>query len=252
MKEIILHAAEIAKKAYYTTSTNAISNKAPGDLVCETDVQIEEFIKKELSQIYPQASFYGEEGGYSKEQAEHHFIIDPIDGTANYILGIPHFSISVAEIKDNRITNAIIYNPITSECFSANAKGAFLNGDPIHTSDRSRIEDTFVLFGFSANKKGMKHYLKEWKDLMKSCRKALPMMSPSLNICAVACGKSDLFIDNGSSLEGMAAASYILKQAGGVMTKYDGSHFFLDKRKGIIAGNGKITPEQLFKYRRVQ
>jgi len=238
IKEILKEAGKIASREFY--SKFKINDKSPGDHVTQADLEIEDFLKQQLSIIYPEAVFYGEEGGYSDSNGDHLFVMDPIDGTANFIFGVPFFSISLAEIKDETLNSAYVYNPLTDDLYHADREHpATLNDKPIHVSLRSTLEESFISLGFSAHKENMERYLMEWPEVFKSVRKALPLLSPSMNLCQVAAGKIDGFIDFGCSFEGQIAGAYILKRAGGFLKNYDKGEYDF-RTTGIIATNSRL------------
>lgn len=236
--EIIKDAGKIACSNFYNSFS--VEEKDPNDLVTNVDKEIELFIKKSIKEKYPDSSFYGEETGYENNQSDHLFVIDPIDGTANFIFGVPYFSISIAEMKFNNVVNAIVYNPISNDLFYANENDvAQLNNNEIKVSDRNRIEETYAVLGFSANSKNILRYQNEWSQMFTHTKKTLPLLSPSLNLCSVAMGKTDIFIDFGCSFEGQVAGAFILERAGGVIRNYEDQEY--DYRKiGIVATNGNV------------
>lgn len=235
---IIKEAGSMAKERFYQTSL--ITDKSPKDLVTDADREIEEFIIREIRKLYRDASFFGEESGLSESDGSRLFVIDPIDGTANFIFGVPYFAVSLAEIIDSKVTRSIVYNPMTEDLFYADsAIAAELNGKAIHCSRRKELNEAFVILGFSAHSENIRRYELEWDDVFMHSRKALPLLSPSLNLCSVAMGKADAFIDFGCSYEGQVAAAYILLQAGGSVRNYEDNTY--DFRKtGIIATNGRL------------
>lgn len=237
---IVTSAGKIVKDNFYKSVQ--VSEKEPKDLVTNIDKEVEVYIRDEIKKIYPQSYSYGEEYGYAGDKSTHLFVIDPIDGTANFIFGVPYFAVSLAEIIDDKVITGIVYNPITEDLFYADESGAYLNGEQIKVSDRSELKDSYVIFGFSVNKENIDKYEKEFPKSFTCSKKGLPLLSPSLNLCMVALGKADGFIDFGCSFEGQVAGSYILERAGGVVTNYDRSKNDY-KITGVVANNGKINLE---------
>lgn len=156
-------------------------------------------------------------------------------------LNKPYFAVSLAEIVDGEITTAIVYNPMTDDLFYAdNSTKALLNGSEIQVSTRDSLSDSYVILGFSANSANIARYQTEWKNAFESSKKALGLLSPSLNLCAVASGKSDSFIDFGCSFEGQVAGAFILKKAGGFCRNYEDSNYDY-KKVGVVATNGHLA-----------
>ncbi len=235
---IVIEAGKIVKGSYYRGCS--VSEKSPKDLVTNTDIVVENFIRRNILSLYPDVSVYGEETGLTKGKSSWEFVIDPIDGTSNFIFGVPHLSISLAEIINNQVILGIVYNPLTKDLFYADHEnGAMLNRKRISVSCRSHIEDSFIILGMSGHAGSMRHYLNEWDDAFHHSKKTLALLSPSLNICSIASGNADAFIDYGCSYEGQVAASYILQKAGGDVYDYDGSPYNFNN-PGIIATNGSI------------
>ncbi len=240
IKDIIFEAGKILKERYFESFS--YNDKGRFDLVSEVDLEIEEMLINSLKSINQGVSFYSEEcGDISGCQNEMRWIIDPVDGTANFIFGIPYFNISLSLESNNRIIEAYVYNPLTDELYCSSEKNgkAFLNGKQITVSDTCKINRSLVTFGFSANIDNINRYYSEWPMLFKGCRKGLGVLSPALNICNVARGRTDCFIDFGSNMEGQAGAAFILKNAGGIAVNYDFSEWDY-RTKGIIAVNSKL------------
>lgn len=236
--KIVTNAGMIVKENFYKSIQ--VTEKEPKDLVTNIDKEVEIYIRNEIKKSYPKSYTYGEEYGYSGENSNHLFVIDPIDGTANFIFGVPYFAISVAEIIDNKVVIGIVYNPVTQDLFYADDSGAYLNSKKISVSERCNLEGSYIIFGFSVNKNNIDRYEKDFPKSFFSSKKGLPLLSPSLNLCMVALGKADGFIDFGCSFEGQVAGSFILEMAGGVITNYDRSKNDY-KTMGVVATNGKIN-----------
>lgn len=234
---VIQQAGEIAKEHFYKRPVT--EQKSPKDFVTETDQLLERFIKEQIRKIDPDSSFYGEEYGYDHGANKSRlYVIDPIDGTANFIFGVPYFSVSLAVLDGSSPVQAYVLNPVTGDLFYSDSEcGALLNGNPISVSGSSAVSDSFVILGFSANGSNIDRYRNEWPELFDQSKKGMPLLSPSLNLCAVAMGRAEAFVDFGCSFEGMAAGAYILKQAGGDLKNYDGTPFDI-KSKGVAASNG--------------
>lgn len=246
MRENILQLIKTAGadlRNYFYESAH-ITDKSPKDLETEYDRRIEKKLTKGLLDLHRGAHIYGEEQGNIKGTEDRLFVIDPIDGTANFIFGVPYFAISITEIINNKITLGIVFNPMTNDLYYADSENpATLNGTPIKAGGRSKLEESFIIFGFSAHSKNIARYQKEWPRAFEESRKALPLLSPSLNLCSVASGKADAFIDFGCSFEGQAAGAYILQKAGGTVSDYDTPDY--DFRKtGIIAANSVLRLEK--------
>lgn len=236
IREIIVNAGKVLKERYFASFT--YNEKGRYDLVSEVDLEIEEILISNLKSIDPSISFYSEECGEVGNQQEKRWIIDPVDGTANFIFGIPYFNISVCQEQNNQIVEAYIYNPISDEMYHSteSEKVSFLNDRLIHVSGVSEVRNSLIAFGFSVNIQNINRYYQEWPLLFTESKKGMGLLSPALNICNVARGRIDCFIDFGSSMEGHAGAALILKNAGGIVINYDMTDWN-HKTKGCIVTN---------------
>jgi fructose-1,6-bisphosphatase/inositol monophosphatase family enzyme len=243
IKSIILNAGEVLKKQFYGLKT--CETKEKYDLVTQSDYLIEMILINEIKSIYPDYSIYSEEVGSISNKPDKCWIIDPIDGTANLVFGVPYFCISVCLENQGEITESYVYNPITEEFYHEikDEGKSFLNGNEINVSQNNEIGDCLAVFGFSAIYKNIQRYYKDWGYIFENAKKGMPLLSPALNICNVARGRTDFFIDFGSNMEGHSAAVLILKNAGGKVYNYDFTEWDY-KSKGIIATNGKVCLEQ--------
>ncbi|MDC7219397.1 MAG: inositol monophosphatase [Spirochaetales bacterium] len=236
---IVKEAGTIAKSYFFGEAT--VDTKAPYDLVTNADKIVEEFLMQKIAEISPEATIYGEESGYThKKDKNHLFVIDPIDGTANFVFRVPYFAVSLAEIRNGEVVTAIVYNPISEDLFYADKESpALLNGFEIQVSPRSEVNDSLVIFGFSANSSYIARYQKEWPHVMDRAKKGMPLLSPSLNLCSIASGRVDGYIDFKCSFEGQVAGAFILQKAGGTVTNYlEDSYDFT--KEGIVATNGTL------------
>lgn len=233
VREIIIEAGKILKDKYM--SSFMVHEKENGHLAADVDMEVEVFLKEQLYKMESSIEFYGEETG-GAESCKQRWIVDSLDGTANFIFKVPYFCTSIALEREGRIILAAIYNPVTAELFEASEEksGAFCNSVPIHVSTTSLLHEARVAFGFSANFKNIARYHSEWGTAFDGCLKGLGLLSPAMNLCNVARG-----IDFGCSMEGQAAGGYILQKAGGKLSNYDRSpwnHY----ETGIVGMNGHL------------
>ena len=217
IKDILLPAGEILAKRYSAQTCHSVNKRY--HLLSEVDVEMNDFITAKILKEYPNDSIYSEESPEIVKNSGRRWIVDPIDGTTNFITGNPYFAISVALESDGRIIEGHVYNPVSDEYYFASCQedAAWLNGEKISVSTTAEIADSIIAFGYSANMKIINEYYSQWKTVFDTCKKGVPWNAPALSICNVARGRVDAFIDTGSSMEGQAAASLILEKAGGVM-----------------------------------
>jgi fructose-1,6-bisphosphatase/inositol monophosphatase family enzyme len=244
IKELIRIVGRKLEKEYYCLE--GCSTKEKFDLVTKSDEAIERMLINELSEYFPEYSIYSEEAGSIEKASNKRWIIDPIDGTADFVFGVPYFAISLCLEENGEIVEAYVYNPISDELYfsSKDLAKSYLNEKIIKVSETTEINDSLIAVGYSADFEKIQRYFDEWGVLFKNCKKAMPLIAPALTICNVARGRIDAFIDFGSSMEGQAAASFILKNAGGASYNYDFTDYSYSQ-KGIIATNGKIDMHRI-------
>jgi myo-inositol-1(or 4)-monophosphatase len=236
---LMLDAGHVLKSFY--GEVPKFREKARYELVTEADHEVERLLVTRLRAAFGDDTIFSEESGASDGTSTTRWILDPIDGTAYFIAGVPYFAISLAREVDGSIVEGYVYNPISEEFYAAAPSApACLNDEPIRVSACREIGDALIAFGFSARLANIQRYHVEWTTLFDGCRKGLPLIVPSLTLCNVARGRMDAFIDFGCSTEGQAAASLILKQAGGALYNYDLSEY--DHRtQGIVACTPGLT-----------
>lgn len=240
VNEIIIEAGRILSKRYFETQIYSVKERY--HLLSKIDIEINEFIINHLTLMYPDISIQSEESETIQKQANRTWILDPIDGTTNFIMGNPYFAISLALTENDEIIEAHIYNPLSNEYYFANkdSETATLNGQVLNVSNTSEIDEALIAFGYSANMKIINQYYEQWSRVFDTCRKGIGWVAPALSICNVARGRVDAFIDTGCSIYGQSAASLVLKKAGGKM--YNNEFDMYDyKTKGGIFCSERIS-----------
>ena len=206
---IMIKAAEKASKSiirdFGEIEKLQVSKKGPHDFVTKTDTYVEKILIEELSKTKKNYSFLTEETGIIKNRdKENVWIIDPIDGTTNFLHGIPHFAISIALKSKNELLSGLIFDPIKDEMFfSEKDKGAFLNNQRLRVSNKNSLEDCL----FSSNNEGVK-----FSNLNMRCTG-----SAALDLAYVAAGRLDGHFQNKINLWDVAAGALMIKEAGGVI-----------------------------------
>jgi len=238
--EMLVEAGELLKQRYTENTKHSIKERY--HLLSEVDIEIDELLCKSLKEANPNFSIHSEESTHLESEERAKWIVDPIDGTTNFIMGNPFFAISIALEKNGQIVEGHVYNPLTNEYFSATEEEptTLFNGAPIFTSETAMIEDALIAFGYSANMKIIQDYYRNWKNLFDTCRKGIGWVAPALSICNVARGRIDAFIDTGSSIYGQSAAGLILRKSGGALFNADFSPYSHDETGGIFC-NTKIV-----------
>jgi len=217
--------------------TEDIQFKGKNDLVSFVDLQSEERLKNELLALTPNAQFIAEESSQDVRDLSNTWIIDPLDGTTNFLHGVPAFCISVAYYRDDEALMGFIYDPVHDEFFSANPEGAYLNSSPINTSKTNTLNDALVATGFPYSLIGeLPLYLQILQEIMSQTRAMRRLGSAALDLAYVACGRFDLFYEFGLSPWDVAAGKLIVEKAGGKVSAISANNNSLFDHE-ILASN---------------
>ena len=223
----------------------AIRSKAgSANFVTGYDVYVQEQLKKGLAEIVPNARFIGEEGDRELFSAQgKFFIVDPIDGTTNFIKDYHMSCVSVAYVEDGQVCFAVIYNPYLDEMFWAKrGEGAFCNGTPIHVSDQP-LSNGIVLFGTSPyNEELAKRSFELAYDYFCKALDVRRSGSAALDLCAIAAGRAELYFELLLSPWDYAAGSLLVEEAGGVITTVEGDPISFDHPCSILASGTFLLP----------
>ena len=224
-----------------------VSLKGPGDFVTASDKKVEKILIDVLQKARPNYSILSEEIGEIKNDESFRWIIDPIDGTSNFLHGIPHFAISLGLERDKEIVCGIIYDPIKDEMFFAEkGNGSFLNNQRMRVSSRSKLKDCIVFTGGPKNnskdkEKALEEYKKFSSKVLTPIRK---LGSASLDMAYVAAGRCDGFWQRNLNYWDIAAGIILVKEAGGFVTDFNGEYNFIEN-KTILVTNSKINNEMI-------
>jgi len=224
-----------------------VSLKGPGDFVTACDKKVEKILIGELQKARPTYSILSEEIGEIKNDESFKWIIDPIDGTANFLHGVPHFAISIGLEQNKEIICGIIYDPIKDEMFVAEkGNGAYLNNQRMRVSSRSKLKDCIIFTGGPKHESDNRELaLKEYINF--SSRVFIPIRkfgSAALDMAYVAAGRCDGFWQRNLHYWDIAAGIIIVKESGGFVTDFAGENQYIQNRT-IIATNSKINKEMI-------
>lgn len=226
-----------------------VSEKGICDYVTKADTSVQCFIRSALEKSFPDCAFMGEESPDHKVDPDVPiFILDPIDGTTNFIHGFCLSATSLALAFGGETILAVIYNPFTDELFSAEkGKGAFLNGKPIHVSDAPDLAHSLVSVGTMPYRKETgSGYFGLYRELYLRGVDIRRTGSAALDACYVAAGRSDCYLENGLGTWDIAASRLIVAEAGGIMTDWHGAPTTLDRAvNDVAASNGRVHAELL-------
>jgi myo-inositol-1(or 4)-monophosphatase len=249
MLTIALRAARSAGELIFRSTERldviSISEKEAKDYVSEVDRAAEQAIIAVLRKAYPNHSILGEEGGMiegSGDGADYQWIIDPLDGTTNFLRGVPHYAVSIACKYKGRLEHAVVLDPVRQEEFTASrGRGAALNGRRLRVSTRKGLEGALLGTGFPFRDGQMDHldnYLNMFRSLVGQTAGLRRAGAASLDLAYVAAGRYDAFWEFGLSEWDMAAGALLIQEAGGLVSDFSGSHEYLEKGQ-IVAGNTK-------------
>jgi myo-inositol-1(or 4)-monophosphatase len=219
-----------------------VSMKGPGDFVSAADRKAEKVLFEELNKARPGYGFLMEEGGAVEgSDKSHRWIIDPLDGTTNFLHGIPHFAISVGLERDGQMVAGVIYNPITDELYLAEkGQGAFLNDRRIRVSARREITQCVIGCGIPhIGRPGHEEFIKEERAVMLNCSGVRRMGAASLDLAYVAAGRYDGFWERALAPWDMAAGIVLVREAGGTVSNAEGGDDIFGQ-SSIMAGNEMI------------
>jgi len=238
--EIVVNTREIFRDL---RSGMSVESKGASDYVTAVDYAVQEYIKKELSALYPDVGFV------SEEQDEHKFdgvnpvwILDPVDGTTNLIHNYDHYAVSLGLCVKNDAEFGVVYNPALDDVYYAvRGKGAFLNNSPMKVSGVKTLRDCMAMFGSAPYYKEMSEdVFAVARKIFLSCQDLRRSGSAALDIAAVASGKADIYFEYNLKPWDYAAGVALIREAGGKMTDWSGSAVGLTEITGVIVTNGNV------------
>ena len=221
--------------------------KNRNDFVTQVDRAAEQAIIDVIRRAYPDHGFLAEESGASAgARPEYRWVIDPLDGTTNYIHGFPQYCVSIALQHKDVLTQAVVYDPGKNELFTASrGRGAFLDDRRIRASKCAHLKDALVGTGFPFKELGrLDLYLRQLRNLMGACAGVRRAGSAALDLAYVAAGRLDAFWEIGLSPWDMAAGALLIQEAGGLSCDLDGKGDYLASGD-IVAASPKVLPELL-------
>lgn len=232
--DVIIRHTEILDRIQPTSKGNE-------GYVTEVDIKAEQAIINTILKAYPDHGYIAEESGSHKEDAETVWIIDPLDGTTNFIHGFPFYAVSIAVRVRNRIEHGVVYDPTRHECFSASqGRGAQLNNQRIRVSKRTQLDTALLGTGFPFRDIELtKNYLKSFESVSSKCSAIRRAGAAALDLAYVACGRLDGFWEFGLKPWDLAAGCLLIQEAGGLVTDLQAGSDFLSKGD-VIAATPKI------------
>jgi myo-inositol-1(or 4)-monophosphatase len=242
-REAILSAGSLLEEAFRRGVEGSVTEKDRNDFVTEVDTQSERLIGEKLSRAYPDIGIMAEEEGAVPDQSQY-WIIDPLDGTTNFIHGYPQIGVSIALSEDGETRLGLVHDPLRGELFEAvKGEGAFCNGSQISISAAGTLEESLLGTGFPFRVyQHLDSYLEVFKELFLRCRGVRRAGAAVLDLCHVAAGRLDGFWELYLKPWDMAAGALIVTEAGGVVSDFFGGPDYLGSGH-IIASTPAIYEE---------
>lgn len=244
--EVAKHAGDFIRQERRSFSSTKIEYKGLNDMVSYVDKTAEEKIVAGLEKILPEAGFITEEQTKNKIADRYNWIIDPLDGTTNFIHGLPVFSVSIALQEYGELVAGVVYEINLDECFYAwKGAPAYLNGQEIRVSDCPTISNSLIATGFPYyDFEKQPAYINLFTHLMKNCHGLRRLGSAAVDLAYTAAGRFDSYYEYNLNAWDAAAGIVIVRQAGGHVVNFSGGDEVLETRE-LLATNGKMTEEML-------
>ncbi|MGI4815699.1 MAG: inositol monophosphatase family protein [Janthinobacterium lividum] len=239
-------AGSIINRASLDLDRVQVTQKQHNDFVTDVDKAAEASIIDTLRIAYPDHTVLAEESGASAGSSDYQWIIDPLDGTSNFIHGFQYYCVSIALAHKGVVTQAVVYDPTRNDLFTATrGAGAFLNNRRLRVAKRDRLADGLIGTGFPFRERsGLGSYLKLFEKMTEACAGLRRPGAAALDLANVAAGRMDGFFEQGLKPWDVAAGSLLVSEAGGLVGNYEGESNFLHTNE-IVAGNPKIYAQMV-------
>jgi myo-inositol-1(or 4)-monophosphatase len=239
-------AGTLIHRASFDIDKLNVRRKGQNDFVSEVDEAAEEAIVSILREAYPSHGILAEESGKQRADAEYVWVIDPLDGTTNFLHGFPQYCISIGLLHKGKPTQAVVYDPNRNELFTASkGVGAYLNDRRIRVTKTDRLEDALMATGFPFREVGhLDQYLRMFKNVTLATSGIRRPGAAALDLAWVACGRVDGFWEIGLSPWDMAAGALLVREAGGLIGDLEGNDGFLESGR-VVATNAKLFAAML-------
>ncbi|OGB97391.1 hypothetical protein A3F06_02715 [candidate division TM6 bacterium RIFCSPHIGHO2_12_FULL_36_22] len=247
LQKIILHAGDLLRKFHIDSLTK--SYKAGGSFATEADIASEKFLIEQLQALLPGSGIWAEESGKQLNNNSYYWVIDPLDGTNNFVQRIPFSCVSVALVSQEQIIIGVIYDFHRDEIFVASrGNGAYLNGQSIHVSSKKALQDAIIsapiAYRGQVSATERRIFWNELEDVDKQCCSIRILGSAALSLAYVACGRLDIALFDRLSWWDVAAGSLLIEEAGGTVTTFSGKP--IDCGFKTLIGGPKVLYDQLF------
>jgi myo-inositol-1(or 4)-monophosphatase len=224
-----------------------VRKKGPADLVTQADLASQEAVRRIVLGAFPEHGLLGEEsetGERVDTRADYRWIVDPLDGTTNYVHGVPHYCVSLALEHKGRLLVGAVYDPRLDECFTAiEGGGAWLNGKPLRVSGVTTRSEALAAVGFPPNVQPDAPDMRLFLEMTPRCQGIRRTGSSALNLCYVAAGRFDLYWSYATKIWDVAAGVLIVREAGGLVTSPIGGEFVLEDADFLAAATPELHAE---------
>ncbi len=243
-REVISQAVEFIRLQAKSFDFEVVEKKGFNDLVSYVDKTAEEILVSGLKKVLPGSGFITEENTDNSKGNRYRWIIDPLDGTTNFVHGVPVFCVSVGLMEDEKLVMGVVHEVNLNECFYAWQEApAFLNGNEIHVSKRKLLADSLVVTGFPyTNFSRLDEYMKIFDFCMRNTHGIRRPGSAAVDLAYVAAGRFEVFYEYGLNAWDVAAGAFIVKQAGGMVSDFNGGDEFVFGKE-IVASNALVHDE---------
>ena len=236
-------AGEVICQGFRHLETGDIESKGKNDFVTRVDRDAETAIKEIITKSFPDHRILAEESGYSAQTSEFLWVIDPLDGTTNFIHGIPHFAVSLALLENGKVIFGLIYDPISQDRFhSRPGRGAFLNDRPIAVSRTATLDSALGATGFPFKApEQAAAYARAFQSLLSSCKDMRRCGSAALDLAYTACGRYDFFWEAHLLPWDFMAGKLLVSEAGGLSSDFEGNELAV-RTGSVLAANKMLYP----------
>jgi myo-inositol-1(or 4)-monophosphatase len=219
-----------------------VREKGPSDLVTEADFASQDAVRKVILEAFPTHQFVSEEGEGDEDLLDEFcWIVDPLDGTTNYVHQMPHYAVSVALAQHGSPTVGVVYDPVRDECFAAQrGRGATLNGRAIRVSRVNKLADALVAASFAAKVEPGSPEVTQFLAALSQCQAVRRTGSAALNLCYLAAGRFDVFWALSTKAWDVAAGALLVEEAGGLITHYGGQPFELARPHPVASATREV------------
>lgn len=236
-------AGKLIRRGFRNLGTGDIASKGKNDFVTRVDREAEAAITGIIQREFPGHRILAEEGGFSAASSDHLWVIDPLDGTTNFIHGIPHFAVSLALLENDRVIFGLIYEPLAGDRFHAGlGQGAFLNDRPIAVSGTTGLDSALGATGFPFKAPDQAAaYAKAFASLLSKCKDMRRCGSAALDLAYTACGRYDFFWEAHLLPWDFMAGKLLIAEAGGVASDFSGQELPV-RESSVLAANKALYP----------